>query len=371
MKSDGAPETEVPPVEDESNSAGQTADMMQDSPQPKGAGGAKAKRKWTKVNTADYYNPTPYAAAKGRGMGKGSGKGGGKDGEGGGHKGKGKGAAYQADHHAGNKNQDDDNQVSNVDGTSVSAGDGDPLQSKGGGGKRKQGGKGREGKGKGGKSSGQRKGKSRGGPMPSEVPEIAPETEGPRPPGPQRPAAPAKGTGAQGMGGMSVAVAPYSYGVPYSYGGAVPYAYGAAVPAMFAVPYHMVPAPGPMNTGSAQYMSGTGPPPPASNTTDRPQLKQNVQAQIEYYFGQENLIKDLYLRSRLMDEEGWVPIALVAGFRRIQSMTNDLSIIQEAVAASQKLELNAPATHVRLKDNWGEWILPPKRTEPNPAVQTS
>lgn len=361
MENDGAPETEVPHVED-------TADM-QDNSQPKGVGGPKAKRKWTKVNTADYYNPTPYAAAKGRGMGKSGGKSGGKggmDGDVGHHKGKSKGAAYHADHDVPIKPQDDDKQLSSMEGTSAGAGDTDQVHSKGGMNKKKQGGKGREGKGKGGKALGQRKGKARGGPMPPEVPETAPEAEGPRP----RPAAPAKGTGQQGMGGVSMAVSPYSYGVPYSYG-AVPCAYGAAVPAMYALPYYVMQAPTQLNTGSTPYMPGAAQQPSAQpSAVDRQQLKQNVQAQIEYYFGQENLIKDWYLRSSLMNEEGWVPLQLLAGFRRVQSMTTDLSIIQEAVASSQMLELDPQGALLRLKENWEEWIVP-NRGAPNAGVQGS
>lgn len=34
------------------------------------------------------------------------------------------------------------------------------------------------------------------------------------------------------------------------------------------------------------------------------------------YCSNENLVKDTYLRSN-MDEQGWVPISLIAGFNRV------------------------------------------------------
>ncbi|KAG1360992.1 putative La-related protein [Cocos nucifera] len=38
--------------------------------------------------------------------------------------------------------------------------------------------------------------------------------------------------------------------------------------------------------------------------------------QIEFYFSYDNLCKDIYLRQK-MDDHGWVPISLIAGFNRI------------------------------------------------------
>ncbi|CAE8700760.1 unnamed protein product, partial [Polarella glacialis] len=88
-----------------------------------------------------------------------------------------------------------------------------------------------------------------------------------------------------------------------------------------------------------------------------------VQTQIDYYFGRENLIKDVFLRSRIMNEEGWVQIHVLAGFRRIQNMTTDMSIINEAIAGCSKLEIDAGSASVRLKDDWQEWVLTPGKME--------
>ncbi|CAK9156963.1 unnamed protein product [Ilex paraguariensis] len=47
-----------------------------------------------------------------------------------------------------------------------------------------------------------------------------------------------------------------------------------------------------------------------------PQLHSKIVNQIEYYFSSDNLIKDTFLREN-MDDQGWVPIKLIAGFKKV------------------------------------------------------
>ncbi|KAA8547541.1 hypothetical protein F0562_003970 [Nyssa sinensis] len=47
-----------------------------------------------------------------------------------------------------------------------------------------------------------------------------------------------------------------------------------------------------------------------------PQLHTKIVSQIDYYFSNENLIKDTFLRQN-MDDQGWVPIKLIAGFKKV------------------------------------------------------
>ena len=48
----------------------------------------------------------------------------------------------------------------------------------------------------------------------------------------------------------------------------------------------------------------------------------------EYYFSDENLQKDFFLRNQ-MDEEGFVPISVIANFNRLQALTQDTELIKE------------------------------------------
>ncbi|MEQ2212790.1 hypothetical protein XENOCAPTIV_005152, partial [Xenoophorus captivus] len=48
----------------------------------------------------------------------------------------------------------------------------------------------------------------------------------------------------------------------------------------------------------------------------------------EYYFSMDNLERDFFLR-RKMDQEGFLPIGLIASFHRVQALTTDINLILE------------------------------------------
>lgn len=402
MDADAAPETEVIQTEDIGADEG--------GPAEKSAGGKKAKRTYKKVNQADYYNPAPFSPAKGRG-GKGGSKGskGGPDGEGGGPKGKGKGGyggGNYTEPEASPKPEEEAARPvpSNVAAPGPLAADGgDASQPKGA--KKKQMGKNREGgggKGKGGgggspasasaggsggagggggKANAQKKGAGgkapRGPPMAS--PEAQPEAgveavEGPRPPGPQRPQAPiGKGAVPPGVAGMPM-MSPYPYPMPggYPYGLQSYGPYGTVAPMAYALPYaYVMPTPGLGSSAPPAMPALTAPgapppsqPPPPLSAAERQNLKNQLQAQIEYYFGMDNLLKDVHLRKH-MNEEGWVPLSVIAGFTRIMSVTTDISLLADAVGQSSKLELDTSNGSLRLKQDYQRWILAPQASAAN------
>lgn len=51
----------------------------------------------------------------------------------------------------------------------------------------------------------------------------------------------------------------------------------------------------------------------------------------EYYFSEENLQRDFFLR-RKMDVDGWIPVSLIASFHRVQQVTHDVNFIVEVRA---------------------------------------
>lgn len=161
-----------------------------------------------------------------------------------------------------------------------------------------------------------------------------------------------------GCGGMPFMAPCGGFGMPCQFG-AMPYQF-SGVPMAY-MPYFPVNMPtavqpgGPMPTGMPQ-----APVPPAAMTPEQRQpLITQVRSQIEYYFGQENLIKDLWLRSRAMDAKGYVDIRQLSGFRKLQNMTTDIGIIMDALQTSEMLEVNPERTAVRLKAGWEQWVLSP------------
>lgn len=55
-------------------------------------------------------------------------------------------------------------------------------------------------------------------------------------------------------------------------------------------------------------------------------LQSRILHQIEFYFSEDNLVRDTFLRSH-MDEDGWVPISVIAKFNRVASLCSDLDKI--------------------------------------------
>lgn len=98
-----------------------------------------------------------------------------------------------------------------------------------------------------------------------------------------------------------------------------------------------------------------------------PQLHTKLVNQIDYYFSNENLIKDIYLRQN-MDDQGWVPIKLIAGFKKVMLLTDNIQFILEAVRTSPVVEVQGDK--VRKRNDWMRWIMPPVQFAARPGSQS-
>ncbi|XP_028774507.1 la-related protein 1B-like [Neltuma alba] len=129
--------------------------------------------------------------------------------------------------------------------------------------------------------------------------------------------------------------------VPPTYGGThkPPPGFGPNFPYYAALPPSLAP-----------YM-----PPYGNVSAPDPELSVKIVRQVEYYFSFDNLIKDMYLR-RQMDEQGWVPVRLIANFRKIKELTDNIQIISEVLQTSTVVEILGDK--VRRRDDWQRWIIP-------------
>ena len=76
-------------------------------------------------------------------------------------------------------------------------------------------------------------------------------------------------------------------------------------------------------------------------------LKQKVRAQIEYYFSDENLLKDSFLLKHInRNRQGYVSLKLVASLRKIKSLTKSWEVVLEAVRSSDVIEVNPESTKI-------------------------
>ncbi|XP_031253508.1 la-related protein 1C-like isoform X2 [Pistacia vera] len=89
-----------------------------------------------------------------------------------------------------------------------------------------------------------------------------------------------------------------------------------------------------------------------------PHLHSSIVNQIDYYFSAENLIRDTYLRQN-MDDQGWVPITLIAGFKKVSLLTDNIQLILDALRSSTVVEVQGDK--IRKRNDWMRWIIPPGR----------
>ncbi|KAH9603926.1 hypothetical protein KSS87_018010 [Heliosperma pusillum] len=82
-------------------------------------------------------------------------------------------------------------------------------------------------------------------------------------------------------------------------------------------------------------------------------LRASVVKQIEYYFSDENLQKDKYLIS-LMDDQGWVPVPVIADFNRVKRMSTDIPFILDALQDSTTVEVWGDK--LRNRDSWSKYV---------------
>ncbi|CAJ1930507.1 unnamed protein product [Sphenostylis stenocarpa] len=64
-----------------------------------------------------------------------------------------------------------------------------------------------------------------------------------------------------------------------------------------------------------------------------------------------------------MDDQGWVPIKLIAGFNKVIYLTDNIQIILEAVRNSSAVEVQGDK--IRRRNDWRRWIMPPPVQFPN------
>jgi hypothetical protein len=126
------------------------------------------------------------------------------------------------------------------------------------------------------------------------------------------------------------------------------------------------PSPGAVNVAQALAADWQMMPPwPALGTYDASGMPpgptpldiHHVTLQVEYWFSDDNLIHDQYMRS-LMLNQGWVWLGVLQNFRRMQQMGVDLWALRLALIPSQELELDGTAYYARIrnKERRDRWL---------------
>ncbi|ERN07000.1 la-related protein 6A isoform X2 [Amborella trichopoda] len=78
------------------------------------------------------------------------------------------------------------------------------------------------------------------------------------------------------------------------------------------------------------------------------ELRDKIIKQVEYYFSNENLHTDKFLMKYMKkDKEGFVPISLIASFRKMKKLVQDKSLVVAALGASSQLVVSANGKKVK------------------------
>lgn len=77
-------------------------------------------------------------------------------------------------------------------------------------------------------------------------------------------------------------------------------------------------------------------------------LARKILIQIEFYFGDNNFVRDKFLRGETAkNAEGWFPVAKLLTFKRLRELTSDASVVASSIAESDVVELSADKLSLR------------------------
>lgn len=88
--------------------------------------------------------------------------------------------------------------------------------------------------------------------------------------------------------------------------------------------------------------------------------------QLEYYFSVDNMCKDMFLRKQ-MDSQGFVPLNVLASFKRVKSLTEDFELLRHVARQLRNVEYQTGEDGVdrlRPREKWQQWVLPVEQREP-------
>ncbi|CAI7609937.1 unnamed protein product [Penicillium glandicola] len=95
-------------------------------------------------------------------------------------------------------------------------------------------------------------------------------------------------------------------------------------------------------------------------------LMNMLSMQLEYYFSVDNMCKDMFLRKQ-MDSQGFVPLNVLASFKRVKSLTEDFELLRHVSRQLRYVECQTGEDGIdrlRPREKWQQWVLPVDQREP-------
>lgn len=114
--------------------------------------------------------------------------------------------------------------------------------------------------------------------------------------------------------------------------------------------YHPVPVTIPVNGAPLIPLPQSALPLPLDTT------RSCLLSQLEYYLSSQNMAQDFFLRQR-MDDQGWIPISLIASFNRVKKLTTEVNLVCDVLNLSSLTEVKGE--YVRMaREQWKQFVLP-------------
>ncbi|XP_074272460.1 la-related protein 6A [Silene latifolia] len=99
---------------------------------------------------------------------------------------------------------------------------------------------------------------------------------------------------------------------------------------------------------SSPPSDGADSPPQSAAASSGADLHAKIIKQVEYYFSDENLPSDKFLIKYVKkDKQGFVPISVIATFRKVKRLTKDSSVIVDALKESSQLVVSSDGKKVK------------------------
>lgn len=96
-------------------------------------------------------------------------------------------------------------------------------------------------------------------------------------------------------------------------------------------------------------------------------LMTEITNQLRYYFSLENMLKDLFLRKH-MDSQGFVSLKLIANFKRMRELTQDMELIKHICLQLEGFDFVTGAdgqNKLRINEGWEKWVLSMEERDPS------
>lgn len=97
-------------------------------------------------------------------------------------------------------------------------------------------------------------------------------------------------------------------------------------------------------------------------------LKKKIIRQVEFYFGDYNLMKDKFMRQQMKEDDGWFSMELMLQFKRLASICSEPKTILDALKSADETLLEIDSENQRIR-RWPDRKVPKDTEEFRKALQ--